>query len=792
MTGLLHEREFSRTAFLTGGGALIVGFSTLGAVVGGTARADTAPYPFVDPSQLDSWLVIDSAGKVTAYTGRVDQGQGKETSYGQTVAEELDVAFENVKVVMGDTMRTPNQGKSTATNGITTGLPPVRNAAAQARGTLLALAATRLGVSAAELSVSNGVVSVTANPSLKVSYGDLIGGKRFNVTMGVTGNVAGNAEPGFPYPALSGATTSVNVVPTYPLKDPSTYKIVGTSVPRVDIPAKVSGAYTYTQNITLPGMLHARMVLPPFAASYPRVVPQLLKVKGFRSPQPGVQIIVKGNFVAVLSEHEYRAIQAAAELITEWAEDPTLPSLGNINQVMRNSPNNSFTPTNSGATVGTGFTPSAGTVYSARYDFPYTTHGMIGPSNGVASWDKNTNSVTIWTGMQNPVGVQAETAALMGISPNNVRVIWNEQSSMFGRGGVDDVAPAAAYLSREVGKPVRVQWMRSDEHVWSPHQPGTTQDVKATLANGRITSWFSESWAPVAGWDVGYNLPAILMGTASGLPHGATASASPGTYVVPNSQTIAHSIDPPVRPMYMRTVQGIQNTFITESFMDELASAAGADPIAFRIGHLTNQASPLTNPSITVLQTIQSMAGWEARPSPDKSQTGDVLKGRGVGITPSSSCVIAHACEVEVTRKTGAVKVTKIYVAAMLGTLVSPDQVEAQIQGGTIMGLSRGLKDGVTFGKKQIISADWVTYPIVRFLDLPDAIEITILNPKATDNGTIGSWTKIPNGGIGEPSSINVPAAIANAVFDATGVRIRQTPFRPARVLAALKAAGVS
>lgn len=796
MTGLLHEKEFSRKTFLRGGGALIVGFGALGAGVAGTAHSADETFPIVDPGQLDSWLSIDSAGKVTAFTGRVDQGQGKETSYAQTVAEELGVAFDDVTVVMGDTARAPNQGKSTATNGITTGLPPLRNAAAQARGTLLGLASTQLGVPAAQLTVANGVVSVVGNPAQSVTYASLIGGKRFNVIMPVTGTSAGNAEPGFPYPVYSGATTSVNVVPSFPLKNPSTYTIVGQSTPRVDIPPKVTGAYSYTQNINLPGMLHARVVLPPFVASYPNVVPQLLAVKGFRGDRPpGVQVITKGNFVAVVAPEEYNAIQGAALLQTEWAEDPNLPDLADMNEVLRNSPNNSFTPTTAVSTTGVGFSPSLGTVLTARYDYPSTIHGMIGPSCGVASWDANAGVMTLWSGMQNPPQARAETAALCGLNLDQVRVIWTEQSSMFGRGGVDDVVPAAAFLSMQLNTPVRLQWMRHDEHIWEPHMPGTTQDLAATIGpNGLITSWYAQSWAPVSGWDVGYNLPSILMGVANGLPHGSTAAASPpAPYVVPNEQTIAHSVNPPVRGMYMRTVQGIQTTFIVESFVDELAAAAGADPIQFRLNHFTNPSNSLTAPSVAVLQAIQTMSGWQTRPSPEKGQSGPILTGRGVGITPSSSCTIAHACEVEVTRKTGAVRVTKIWVAAELGTLVNPDEVLSQLQGGTVMGLSRALKDEVTFDRNQTTSSDWVSYPIARFADMPDSIDVTIINPGATQNGATGSpWTAVPNGGVGEPSTINVPAAVGNAVFDATGVRIRQTPFRPARVLAALKAAGVA
>jgi nicotinate dehydrogenase subunit B len=777
MIGVLHETEFSRRTFLRGGGALVVAIGAAGAVT--TVEADGAleTFPIVDPGQLDSWLAIDSQGKVTAFTGRVDQGQGKETSYGQTVAEELFVPFSDVTIVMGDTARAPNQGKSTATNGITTGLPPLRNAAAQARGTLLSLAAAQLGVSASQLTVSNGVVSVVGNAAQNVSYASLIGGKHFNVTMPVSGTNAGNAEPGFPYPAYSGATTSVNVTPSVPLKDPSTYTIVGQSVPRVDIPAKVTGTYAYTQNITLPGMLHARAVLPPFAASYPAVVPELIAVKGFHGTKPpGVQVITKGNFVAVVAPEEYYAIEGAALLQTEWAEDPNLPDLADMSEVMRNSPNNSFTPTTGVTTTGAGYSPNLGTPLTARYDFPFTTHGMIGPSVGVASWDANAGVMTLWSGMQNPPQTRAETASLLGLNLDQVRVIWAEQSSMFGRGGVDDVTPAAAYLSMQLGKPIRLQWMRHDEHVWGPHMPGMTQDLAATLgSNGMITSWYAQSWAPVAGWDVGYNLPAILMGTASGLPHGSTAAASSSPYSVPNTQTIAHSIDPPVRGMYMRTVQGLQNTFISESFMDELAAAAGVDPIQFRLNHLPASQST----AIATLNAVEQLSNWQSRPSPMKAQSGTVVTGRGVGLTST----VAHVAEVEVNTKNGQVKVTKLYSAVNIGSLVNPDGTLAQAQGGSIMGLSRALKDEVTFSKNQISSNDWVTYPIVRFLDIPDSVEIVLVPP---------TTPTVPNGGIGEPSSQAVPAAVGNAIFDATGVRIRRTPFRAPRVRAALKAAGIT
>jgi nicotinate dehydrogenase subunit B len=776
MTGFLHEKEFSRKNFLKGGGALIVGFSALGAGFAGSTKAAGASFPLVDPGQLDSWLQIDANGKVTAFSGRVDQGQGKDTAYAMTIAEELDIPFDSVTMVMGDTARGPNQGKSTATNGISTGLPPLRNAAAQARQTLLGLASTQLGVPVASLTVANGVVS---GGGKTVTYGQLIGGKRFNVTMSTTGTTAGNAYPGVPYPAYSGATTSANVVTTAPLKDPSTYKIVGQSIPRVDIPAKVTGTYTYTQNIRLPGMVHARMVLPPSVALYPQVIPRLLAVKGFKSPQPDVQIIRKNNFLAVVAEKEWQAIEAADQLVTEWETDPKQGNLGDVFSFMRKSPNNSFTPSDAVTTAGSGFTPNApsgGKLLTARYDFPFTTHGLIGPSCAVASWDQANQSLTIFTGMQNPPQSRADTADMLGLRLDQIRVISTEQASQFGRGGVDDVAPAAAFISMQINKPVRVQWMRADEHVWGPHMPGLTVDMAGTLgSNGMINSWYAQGWGITAGWDIGYSLPQLLLGNANGLPHGSSSGISPSMYTVPNLSVIAHTVDPTVRPMYMRTVQGIQTTFMVESFIDELASAASVDPIQFRLNHMPSTQAR----AIATLQAVQQLSGWQTRPSPGPASNAPVVRGRGVGLSGST----AHVVDLEVTRKTGAVRVRRISAAVNIGSLVHPDSTKAQVEGGSIMGLSRALRDQVIFGKNQITSSDWVTYPIVRFNDIPDAIEVAFVPP---------STPAVPSGGIGEPASQGVPAAVANAIFDATGVRIRRPPFTPARVRAALKAAGVA
>jgi CO/xanthine dehydrogenase Mo-binding subunit len=579
----------------------------------------------------------------------------------------------------------------------------------------------------------------------------------------------------------------VDVIPKGTPKDPSQYKIVGTSPPRVDIPAKVSGAYAYTQNIAVPGMLHARVVLPPTVGAYPRFTPQLVKVKGFKPGAPqDVQVVRRGNFLAVVAESEWKAIQASTMLEVEWERDPQVPNLGNVYDVMRRSPRNSFTPndnTTVRGNVDAAFATATKTL-AARYDFPQTIHGLIGPSVALASYDKSTGAMLIWAGSQNLVQTRADVAQMLGIPLDSIRVLYTEQASMFGRGGVDDAAPAAATLSYELGKPVRVQWMRADEHVWGPQQPGNTQDVKAALdASGKITAWQHEGWTASAAWDVGNSLPAILIGQSNPGTRLGGSGLSATSYAIPNQRAIGHTVDPPTRPMYFRTVAGIQNAFTHESFMDELAAAAGSDPIEFRVLHLTDTTNPLTARGLAVLREVQKRSGWTAHTAPTKRRAGDLLLGRGVALSITASCCIANVADVEVNRKTGATRVTAFWSVAELGTVVSPDGTINQIHGGTIMGLSRALKEHALLGRDSVKSRDWVTYPILRFSEVPSKLDVTLLS--RPNSG-------IPDGGIGEPSSVIAPAAVGNAIFDATGLRMRQTPFTPARVRAAMNAAGIA
>jgi CO/xanthine dehydrogenase Mo-binding subunit len=764
MTELLSSdigsREFSRTTFLKGGGALVVAIGLPTAFAAGASGRTAGAFPIIDAGQLDSWLTIDSAGKVTVRSGRTDQGQGKHTSYAQIVAEELDVRFDAVTVILGDTSVTPDQGKSTATNGISSGAPPLRNAAAQARQTLVGLAAAKLGVPASQLTVLDGVVSSTANPSQKVTYGELIGGQRFNVTMTVTGT-----------------GTSRNVVTTAPLKDPTKYKVVGQYYPRVDIPAKVIGTWPTAYNIRLPGMLHGRVVMPPTVGA------QLVRVKGFKGgKRANVQLVVKNNFVAVVSSQEWAAIEASRNLDAEWNTSSSVPNLSNIYSTLRSQPLFNYagfnaTPSTVKGNVDPVFASSAGKTISARYDYAYNNHGMIGPSIAVASWDAANGSLAIWCGTQAIDQTRAEVAKMLGLSPDNVRIIVREASSAFGRLGIDDAAGAAAILTKEIGKPVRVQWMRDDEHGWAPHQPGYSHDLKGTVdSSGRITAWYNESWGPPANMDLENMLPWQLLGTsAPAPPRGNGANAPNYADAIPNMRIVANIVQPPVRNLYMRSPGSIQNDFVKESFMDELAALAGADAIDFRLNHLRDPAF------ITVLNELKAFSRWETRPSATTVGSGQILRGRGVALTGSNTRTVGNVAEVEINRKTGALHVTKISVVASIGTIVTPDGTKSQIEGGTIMGISRATKEEVRYSKNKVTSTDWVTYPIVRFKDVPYKIDIKVIT--LPNSG-------IPAGGIGEPSNNPQPAAIGNAIFDATGVRMRAVPFTPSKVRAALKAAG--
>jgi CO/xanthine dehydrogenase Mo-binding subunit len=778
MTGFLSEKELSRRSFLKGSGALVVGVAIVGSGMAANATADGSPFPTADPSQLDSWLAIDSGGKVTIFTGRIDSGQHKDTAYAQIVGDELDVPLSSISLVMGDTARVVNQGGSTASDGLVNGVKPLRHAAAQARAVLLGLASTKLGVPVAQLSVSNGVVSGGGS---SVSYGDLIGGRHFNTTVKV----------------LSSGST-IDIQGTARVKDPSQYKLVGKSLPAMSIPDKVTGTFTYIQNVHVPGMVHARLVLPPSVGAH------LVSVDGFRKKPEGlVKVVVKGDFVAVVTEQEWQAIEAMSLLKTTWKERNTLPGSGDVFEYLRTTPPFKSTLVGSNGNVDTALA-AAPRQFSAQYNYPGNIHGLIGPQCAVA--DVQGSQCTLLTPTQVPFSTQAAVGTMLGIPTTNVHVVYVEGSGQYGRGGMDDAGVAAAFISQQIGKPVRVQLMRQQETGWGPSFPPSAFTFRAGVdSTGQIVAWdhVETAWGTNS-----LELPLQLAASADVTTTGGPSNRPPGggdvaTYGFANFRQVGNSVPVLLRGIYMRSPGRIQVNFAGEQFMDEIASATGQDPIQFRLRHLADNTDIYTLASIkprmqAVLQAAQQVSGWDTRPSPGPgAKSSDrVVSGRGIAIVASQrSSYVANVAEVEVDKKTGRVYVKQMHVIVDAGQIVNPRAIEAQITGATLYATSRALKEQMVFDKSKVTSVDWVTYPIMRFLEVPEQIDVTLLDQPnlspvgSFDNGGMGSFV---NSGIGEPPNTVPPAAIGNAIFDATGVRIRQAPFTPARVRAALKSAGVT
>jgi nicotinate dehydrogenase subunit B len=788
MTGLLPEREFSRRTLMKRGGALIVALSIAGPVTAAHATGSPAYQPALGPygpdvNQLDTWLAVNADNTVTLYTGVIPMGTGSLTGILQIAADELDVPFAAMHVVTPDTNRTPDQFVSSGSRAISQHGPPIRQAAAEARAFLLGLASSKLGVPAASLTVSDGVVS---GGGQTVKYGDLLGGKLFST--GITGTV----KP----------------------KDPSQYKLVGTSVPRIDIPGKATGAYTYVQNIRLPGMLHGRVIRPPAQGA------TLLSVNGFKKTLPGVQIVRKADWLGVVAPKEYDAIQAAQMINATWSNWTGLPPIGNLPSVIRSTP--LYDPaahTNdlrvAGQLPSTPIVQDVGNADAAlagaakkltvTYSTPYHSHASIGPSCSVATWQGN--NLTVWSPTQTPYGTREALAKFFGLPNSNVRLISVEGSGNYGQNGSDDATFDAAIMSQAVGAPVRVQWMRWDELAWENYKSARLFDMSGGVdANGKLVAWKNESWGftgygrpeyhePIAaipaqgiaaktgrqGGEPGSLIAAQLTGwTGAAVEEGYGGGQGSAPYPVPNAWAKFNYLGPTsqrsgavrIKTGSMRTVNSFDNTFASESFMDEMAALAGIDAVQFRLNHLTDPRA------IAVLQAAAQKAGWEPRPGPNPNRgKGPVMTGRGVVLAGT----VAHIFEVSVNTKTGKVSVPRVTVALDAGQHINPDEIMNQIEGATTMGISRVVLEQVKWNSSAITSRDWVTYPILRIKDAPREIDIVLLPHQ-----------ELPSGGVGEAPQSGVGAGIANAVFDATGVRMRSSPLSPPRVRAMLKAAGVA
>lgn len=781
----------SRRQLLKGSGALIVTFSLSAAfrrepalaqsatpTASPTASPGAAPAPTNQTQQsvgtrnlaedeVDSYLAIGNNGRVTLYSGKVELGTGTETALSQIVAEELEVAFDSIDVIMGDTAQTPDMGYTAGSKTVQTAGPLLQYAAAEARVVLLQRAADQLGVAQDQLEAKNGVVSVKGNGSKSVTYADLVG-EGFDYTL-----------------KLEDGQISQEVTGKEPVEKPSTYTIVGQSIPRVDIPPKLTAKPSYIQDLRLEGMVHGRVVRPRLRT--PTGVGATVQSVDESSVSniPGlIKVVRDGNFVGVVAEDEWQAIRAAQQLKVTWVEGDAEPKQAELYDQIKSMPVAKNDEVAKSGDVETALASAAKTL-SATYEQPFQAHASMGPSCSVA--DVKGDQATIYSSTQGVYPLRGAIAQLLGLDETAVHVIYLEGAGCYGHNGFDDASGDAAMLSKAVGKPVRVQWMRQDEFSYEPKGPAMMTEVRGGLDDqGNIVAWDYVVSTPTHSTRPGGQAGNLLAGQLKANPAPVPKAGYVGgdrnaahIYQIPNNRVTAHWLDMFVlRPSALRSLGGMANTTAVESFFDELAAAAGADPIEFRLKHLKDQRA------IDVVNKVAEISGWQPRQSgatpgatPTAANGSGVASGRGVSFAQYESefTYTAVVADVDVDRASGNVHVKKVYVAHDCGLIINPDGLKNQIEGNVIQGTSRALKEMITWDDHALTSLDWHSYPILTFPEVPD-VEIALI-----DRPDQPPW------GAGEPTICLIPAAIGNAIFDATGARVRAVPFRPERVKAALR-----
>jgi len=808
MTGFMHEKEFSRKTFLKGGGVLVVAFSTLGASIGAsTAKATGGTFDSFGPydsQSLDSWLAVHGDNSVSVKLGMIELGQGSTTGLLMIAAEELNLAMSQMKMISNDTDVTPNQGGTYGSQAVHVGGMQTRAAAAAAYQTLLGMASTQLAVPMGSLSVSNGVVS---GGGKQVTYGQLIGDKLFNVEIPASYNLV--ALPGFGGPPSAGPGLNPGQPGT---KSISTYSIVGSNPgpPRIDIPAKVLGTYTYVHSIRVPGMLHGRIVRPRGQGAYGGGTnPQVISVDPTSIAHiPAAKIVQKGNFIGVVAPLEYDAIQAAAQLKVTWAAMPTIPGVGDLWGQMRQEDGTGQTlliPYGGIGNVDPAIASAAHTV-ADTFSYSYNGHFPIGPSCAVA--DVTSSGARVFTNSQDCYSSRGGIQAALGLAglnlpTNHIRVTYAEGSSVYGTSPYDDANQAAAVMSYLAGAPVRLQWMRWDEQGWDHYAPAQLMDVRGAVdAKGNILATdFTHFNIPFYGTEVNQQ---ELGAPATPLGFNFIDTTNMGSqYAIPNQRVTLKQL--PLNNQYfsvsfMRAPLAPGSVFGYEQLIDELAYTAKMDPVAFRLQNMTSntfeasQGLPFTwNRWRNVLTEVAQLANWQSKVANSTAQSGNTVTGRGVALGGFAGTMAGIVADISLNKKTGKISVSNLYGAQDTGLTVYMGGVENQAVGSMTQGLSRALHEQVTFNKTNVTSLDWVTYPILRFMDAP---KITFSVIQRTDIPSVDSGSVAADGalatGSGEPPTAPIAAAVANAFFDATGVRIKQTPMAPDRVRYVLKTAGVA
>lgn len=726
---MLSRREFFKTS-----GALVVSFSTPGFVGDALAQAK----PSLVPTELDSWIAILPDGRVQAFFGKMDMGQGLDIAVAQIVADELDVGFESVEVVMGDTATSCNQGGASGSTGVSNGARLLRRAAAEARRVLVESAAQKLAVPASDLHVVDGTVFSKTETSKRVSYAELIGGRYFHHK--VEWNKA------------NGNAMDIKV-PAKP-KAPDEYKVVGKPLPRRDVAWKVFGTDDYVTDVRVRDMLHARVIRPPRAACKVRGVDE-----GSIKSIPGARVVHEKDFVAVVAPREWDAVRAAQMLKIDWhALDGAFPEMAKLYDHIRQAKVVKREEPVKRGDVAAAFTKGAKLI-EAQYEWPFQSHASMGPACAIA--DAKADACTVWTGSQKPHFVRDGVAKLLGLPQEKVRAIWVMGPGSYGRNDAGDAALDAAFLSKITGKPVRVQGMRADGTAWDPKAPACVHRARAALdASGKVIAYefvskgFSRQHIATNESD-----PAdSLVGQSIGMPPKGTQifGVPAESYGFENKllawETIAPLVDScsPLRTGHLRDPVGLEIHFGSEQFIDEVAAAAGEDPVAFRLKYLTNPRHR------AVVKAVAEGSGWKN------------LKNRGVAFAERNGTAVAVVAQVEVDRSSGRVWARKIWVAHDCGLVINPQALRYTIEGNVVHGLSRTLFEQVRFDRDSVQSVDWASYPILEMQDAPEAIEVVLIDRP-----------EIAPTGAGEPTIRVIPAAVANALFDATGRRARRAPLNP-------------
>jgi nicotinate dehydrogenase subunit B len=739
MDALTDTVSVNRRSFNAGLGAIVVAFSL-------DPREALAQQPAHLPGSLeknrmlDAWLRINADGTATIYPGKVELGQGITTALAQIVAEELDLPLARVNMIPADTAQSPDEGITSGSQSIEYGGVALRLAGAETRAILLDLAAKRLGTGVDQLKVADG--TITAPDGRKVTYGELAGD--VDLHREVTAKV--------------------------PPKPPATHQIVGQSIPRLDIPRKVTGGVAYVQDLRLPGMLHGRVARPPRYGSKLDAIDEA-SVKAM----PGVVAVVRdGSFLGVIAEREEQAIKAQTALAksAKWTLGPELPDSAKIYDVLMALPSQDSVISEKQAPL-----PDGAKVLEATYHKPYMSHGSIGPSCAVAEFKDG--KMTVWTHSQGIFPLRDHLSLGLKLQLADVRCVSMEGSGCYGHNGADDVGFDAALLARAVpGRPVRVQWMRGDEFGWEPFGPAMTMKLKAALADGKIADWNYEVWSNthstrpsepggdnlLAAW---YLAEPQQPSPPRGIPQpagGGDRNAIP-LYDFPRQRVVHHFIkEMPIRVSALRTLGAYANVFAMESFLDELAHEAGADPVAFRLAHMKDPRAR------AVIEAVAKNANWK------EGEKGDGRRGRGIAFAKykNLSVYVAVIAEVEVDRTTGTVRVPRAYAVADAGQIINPNGLANQIEGGVIQSTSWTLHEQVRFDRVAITSRDWVTYPILTMPEVPTVHVDLIDRPSEKSLGS------------GEGAQGPAAAAISNAFANATGRRIREIPFSTERVKSAL------